>query len=189
MTAMLSFVFEKDLEGLTNFLLQHLDELERSGVVCSAMASNTPHIVFDQLRDRTGLQLISIVEETCKTIKSQALQTVGLFGTRSTMEAGFYQANAEKHGFKIVIPNDEEMAFIHAKYFEELVFNQINPDTKTELLAIADALQAKNGIEGLILGGTELSLILDQSDFKELKLFDTTLIHVDSIVSEMISYA
>ena len=186
MKEMLGFVFANDLDGLTIFLNQHLKELQRSDVEFSALASNTPHIVFDRLKEQSGLHLISIVEETCKAIKSNKLKNVGLFGTKSTMEAGFYQSAAEKHSFKIIIPNEEQRNFIHKKYFEELVLNKIDPTTKSNLIEIAYDLKNKNEIGGLILGGTELSLILSQSDFVDLTVFDTTQIHVESIVTEMI---
>ena len=186
MTEMLNFVFSNNLDGLANFLSQHLTELQRSGVEFSALASNTPHIVFDKLSELSGIRLISIVEETCKVIKSNELTNVGLFGTKSTMEAGFYQSNAEKYNFKIIIPNENQRNFIHKKYFEELVFNKIDQTTKSCLIEIANELKIKNEIQGLILGGTELSLILNQSDFKDLLVFDTTQIHVESIVTEMI---
>ncbi len=186
MTEMLRFVFTNNHDGLTNFLNQHLTELQRFGVEFSAIASNTPHIVFDELRELSGLHLISIVEETCKAIKLNGIKRVGLFGTQSTMEAGFYQSNAEKHNFEIVVPDKEQRDFIHAKYFEELVFNKLDPTTKSNLIKIANELKDKNEIRGLILGGTELSLILNQSDFEDLVVFDTTQIHVESIVTEMI---
>ena len=186
MTEMLNFVFSNNLDGLANFLSQHLTELQRSGVEFSALASNTPHIVFDKLSELSGIRLISIVEETCKVIKSNELTNVGLFGTKSTMEAGFYQSNAEKYNFKIIIPNESQRNFIHKKYFEELVFNKIDQTTKSCLIEIANELKIKNEVQGLILGSTELSLILNQSDFKDLLVFDTTQIHVESIVTEMI---
>ena len=186
MTEMLRFVFSNDLDGLVRFLHQHLSELQKSGVAFSALASNTPHIVFDQLTELSTLPLISIVEETCEAIKTEGLKKVGLFGTQSTMEAGFYQKNAEKHGIEIVIPEEEHRSYIHKKYFEELVFNKINPATKSYLLEIVNSLKDHSDIQGLILGGTELALILHQSDFADLKIFDTTEIHVEAIVTQMI---
>lgn len=187
MTEMLGFVFKNDLDGLTDFLYQHLNELQSFGIEFSALASNTPHLVFDRLKERSALPLISIVEETCKVIQSRQLKKVGLFGTKSTMEKGFYQTAAERYSFKIVIPDEVDRNFIHQKYFEELVFNNINQGTKDQLIQITQKLKDKENIQGLILGGTELSLILDQSDFKDLLIFDTTQIHIESIVTAMIN--
>lgn len=187
MTEMLSYVFADDLERLTHYLNQYLTELQSAGVDFSAFASNTPHLVFERLREVSRLPLISIVEETCKAVQSNGLEKVGLFGTKSTMEKGFYQSNAEKYGFKIITPGERQRNFIHEKYFEELVFNQIAPDTKSELINIIRNLQEKDEIQGIILGGTELSFILNQSDFADLTVFDTTQIHVEAIVAEMIA--
>ena len=186
MTEMLRYVFQNELDGLTEFLGGHLTELEKSGVEVSALASNTPHIVFDRLRGLSGLQLISIVEETCKAIDSTGAKTVALFGTKSTMTAGFYQKEAEKHSLNIILPDEEQMDFIHKVYFEELVFKKIDPNTKAKLIQICHDMSSKDEIEGLILGGTELSLILEQSDFENLTVFDTTQIHVEAIVAEIL---
>ncbi len=182
MTEMLRYVFGNDLDGLTQFLLTHIRELEQSGVEVAAMASNTPHIVFDRLKDQSSIELISIVEATCQEIKNKGQKVVGLFGTKSTMTAGFYSQVASNYGIGVRLPDEGEMDYIHQKYFEELVFNNINSSTKARLMEIALGLQEREGIEGLILGGTELSLILSQSDFDALTIYDTTRIHVGSIV-------
>ncbi|MFY0689290.1 MAG: amino acid racemase [Cyclobacteriaceae bacterium] len=186
MNRMLRYVVDNDLDGLTEFLLEHIDHLTDCGVEFSALASNTPHIVFDRLAERSGIQLLSIVGETCKAIASKSLTKVGLFGTKSTMEAGFYHRAAEKLNVNIVTPNSVQMDFIHNKYFEELVANKINQATRDALIQIAHHMKESSGIQGLVLGGTELSLILSQSDFHDIELFDTTQIHVSAIVREMI---
>ncbi len=186
MTQMLSYVFGDDMEGLTQFLLAHVRELERSGIEVAALASNTPHIVFDRLKEQSSVELISIVEATCQEIQNKGHKAVGLFGTKSTMTAGFYSEVASSYGIAVKLPDEGEMDFIHQKYFEELVFNNINTDTKARLVEIALGLKESEGIEGLILGGTELSLILNQSDFDELTIYDTTRIHVGSIVTRML---
>lgn len=187
MTEMLRLIFSNDLPKLTDFLLSHIHELTRNGIEFSALASNTPHIVFDEIQKKSKIPLISIVEETCKAIKSTGIKTVGLFGTKSTMETGFYQHCAKHYGIEMFIPQPAEVNYIHAKYFEELVFNKVEVIIKSNLVAIVEQLRKNNNIEGLVLGGTELSLILNQTDFDNLTVFDTTQVHVQSIVSEMIS--
>ncbi len=102
------------------------------------------------------------------------------------MTQGFYDKVAQKHGIEIVIPDPNEQDFIHDKYMNELVHNKIDPETKKQLVEIAKKLKEKELIEGLILGGTELPLILNQSDFQDLQILDTTKIHVGSIVTRMI---
>lgn len=186
MTEMLSYVFNNQLDKLINFLVDRIKILELSGVDYVAIASNTPHIVFDNLVQQTRIELISIVEETCKVIKSQGLKRVGLFGTKSTMTNGFYNKVANNYGIEIIIPNLENREYIHDKYMNELVFNKINSDTKRKLIEIIDEMEDNESIEGLVLGGTELPLILNQSDLKSIEVLDTTKIHVESIVNKMI---
>ncbi len=186
MTEMLDYVFTNQLDKLVDFLAARILILERAGVDFAAIASNTPHIVFDKLAERAHIPLISIVEETCLFIASKKLKRVGLFGTKSTMTFGFYQKIAGKYGLEVVIPNPPEQDYIHEKYMSELVLNKVIPETKNQLLRIVKELHEKESIEGLILGGTELPLILNQSDFEDFEIVDTTKIHVESLVTRMI---
>lgn len=186
MTEMLDYVFNNQLDKLVDFLVDKINILESSGVDFGAIASNTPHIVFHRLAERTAIPLISIVEETCKEINHKKIQRVGLFGTKSTMTNGFYNRVAERYDIEILIPESLKQDYIHDKYMNELVFNQILPDTKRQLIQIVKELKENESIQGLILGGTELPLIISQSDFNDIEIFDTTKIHVDSIVSKMV---
>jgi aspartate racemase len=186
MTEMLSFVFTNQLDHLVDFLACKIKTLESAGVDYGAIASNTPHIVFEKLAGKVKIPLISIVEETCKEINRNKLQRVGLLGTKSTMSNGFYNKTAEKFGIDIIIPKAEKQDYIHSKYMSELLFNKIMPETKKQLIQIVRELKEKESIEGLILGGTELPLILNQIDFADIMILDTTQIHVESIVAKMI---
>ena len=102
------------------------------------------------------------------------------------MTNGFYDRVAERYGIEILIPESLKQNYIHDKYMNELVFNQILPDTKRKLIQIVRDLKENESIQGLILGGTKLPLIISQSDFSDIDIFDTTKIHVDSIVSKMV---
>ena len=186
MTEMLGYVFTNQLDRLVDFMVYKIEGLERTGVDYVAIASNTPHIVFDRIAERVQTPLISIVEETCKVVLDRKIKKVGLMGTKSTMTNGFYQKVAERYGIEIVIPETGQQDYIHTKYMSELLFNRVVPETKEQLIGIAGELQAKESIEGLILGGTELPLILKQADFAYLEIFDTTIIHVESIVDRML---
>ena len=186
MTEMLGYVFNNQLDKLVNFLAGRIKILEMSGVDYAAIASNTPHIVFDELKEKVNIPLISIVEETCKEISARKMQHVGLLGTKSTMTAEFYNKAAKRNGIDIFVPENKNQNFIHEKYMNELLFNRIVPETKKELIRIVEELKEKELIEGLILGGTELPLILSQQDFSDIIIFDTTKIHVESIVTHLI---
>jgi aspartate racemase len=185
MTEMLGYVFTNKLDRLTDFLSERIKILESAGVDFAAIASNTPHIVFDRLAERVKIPLISIVEETCKVIKIKKIKRVGLFGTKSTMTSGFYKRVAEVFGIEIIVPEPIQLDYIHDKYMGELIYNRILSETRQGLVKIVKDLKKNESIQGLILGGTELPLILCQTDFSDIEIFDTTQIHVESIVAKM----
>ena len=187
MTEMLGYVFDNQLYELVKFLKSKIKILEKSNVDYVALASNTPHLVFEKLQESVNVKMISIVEETCKAISKSGIKKVGLLGTKSTMSKGFYQKAGENNGIEIVIPNDENQNFVHEKYMGELVFNHINPKTKERLIQIVNDLVIEEKIEGIVLGGTELPLILEQKDFDKLTVFNTTEIHVNAILDKMIN--
>ncbi|MEM7105707.1 MAG: amino acid racemase [Bacteroidota bacterium] len=172
---------------LTQFLKRKVEILEQSNVDFVALASNTPHLVFDELAASVNVNMISIVEETCKSILKTGIKKVGLLGTKSTMSRGFYQNEADRNNIDMVIPNPEDQDYVHEKYMGELVFNHINPETRQQLIRIVNNLREEEKIEGIVLGGTELPLILKQKDFDNLKVFNTTKIHVNAILDKMIS--
>jgi aspartate racemase len=101
---LVGYVFNNQLDKLVDFLIDKINILESSGVDYGAIASNTPHIVFDKLIERAAIPLISIVEETCKVISNKKLRRVGLFGTKSTMTNGFYNKVAAKYRIDILVP-------------------------------------------------------------------------------------
>lgn len=187
MSQILAYVIDKNYSDLVKFLKGKINEIEKVNVDFSAIASNTPHIVFEELKAEISIPLISIVEETCKETKSKKLKKVGLLGTYSTMTSGFYQKTGKKYGIEIITPSESQMNYIHDKYINELLFRDLKSTTKKELISIVDDLYVKYAIEGLILGGTELPLILNQNDFKNIQVLDTTEIHVDAIVKMMLS--
>ncbi len=160
--------------------------MQKAGADFGALTANTPHIVFDELKERCSLPLISIVEATCERVQSLGFKTVGLFGTRYTMQAPFYPSVFSRTDVELVMPNDQEQEFIHDKYFNELLKDLFLPETGTALLAIADEMKARHGIEGLILGGTELPLVLRDEEHNGICMLDTTRIHVDRLIDEML---
>lgn len=182
MKKMVDLVARKEFEGLIDFLSAEIALFERCGITTAAISSNTPHMVFDQLKERTSVKLISIVASTCLAIKDSNVKRIGLLGTKLTMSGGFYQKESLKHGIEIFTPGEEDQVFIHDIYLKELVNNIIKPDTKARLIEIVDSLQKAFQLEGVILGGTELPLIIDQDDFEDVKIFNTTKIHIDAIL-------
>ena len=164
-----------------------IERLARAGADFGAIAANTPHIVFDQLQRRSPIPLLSIVEATREKAQSLGLKRIGLFGTRFTMTGGFYQKVFAGAGLEIVTPNESEQDYIHEKYVGELLKNIFAEETRAGLMAIVAALREREQIEALILGGTELPLILRESEPSEVPFLDTTRIHVERIVRELLS--
>jgi aspartate racemase len=177
----------KDYEGLSEYLAGGIRMLARAGAELALMAANTPHIVFEAVRRRSPIPLISIVEAARDAARALGLRRPGLFGTRFTMQGGFYQEIFAGAGMTIVVPSEEEQAFIHEKYMNELVKGVFLPETRERLTAIAGDLEARAGIDGLILGGTELPLILRDPTIRGIPVLDTTRIHVHAAMEQLLT--
>jgi aspartate racemase len=143
--------------------------------------------VFEDVRRQSPIPLISIVEATCEAAKVLGLRKLGLFGARYTMQGRFYADVFSRDGIVIAIPDEADQAFIHHLYFHELVKGTVLPETRERLLAVVDRLKEREGIQGLILGGTELSLILRDPAIRDIPVLDTTKIHAMAIVAKAFS--
>jgi len=185
MSEMLKLLGADRFDEIADNLVVEFGKLAAAGADFGLLASNTPHIIFDKVRKSSPLPLISIVEATCKKVKEIGLQRVALFGTKFTMNGGFYDQVFSQHNIQVFIPNDIDQNFIHEKYLKELVKGNIQDDTKSELLAIASKMKREYDIQGLILGGTELSLILQNGDAPGVHIIDTTDAHVESILEAL----
>src|SRR5438045_7128266 len=149
-----------DLTAVTDFLANELERLVRAGADFGLIAANTPHLVFDELQRRVPIPLLSIIQATADVATKSGLHRPALFGTRFTMTATMFPDVFAKRGINIVVPNEQERAFIHEKYFAELVIGTIREETRSALLEILKTMKQRDQVDGLILGGTELSLIL-----------------------------
>lgn len=187
MKKMLDLIGADELAEVTDYLVGEVQRLERAGVDVGLLAANTPHVVFNDVRRRSPIPLISIIETTCEAVKAMGLKRVGLFGTRFTMRGRFYPEVFSKEGITLVLPDEDEQAYIHDKYMSELVKGIFLPETRSRLLAIVDRLKEREGIEGLILGGTELPLILRDVTYHGIPFLDTTRIHVEGAVEQIFS--
>jgi len=183
----LDFMDASDLSGMADYLLEGIDKLARSGAEFGIISANTPHIVFDDVAPRSPIPLISIVEATCAAAKAQNLKRLALFGTRYTMQANFYPKVFACEGIDLLVPDSQDQDFIHDKYMSELVPGKFLAETRAGLLTIVDRMKATNDIDGVILAGTELPLILRDSDHNGIPFLDTTKIHCEAAVAEMIS--
>lgn len=186
MKRMIDLITSSNYDELITYMAKEIDRLYKAGSDFGVLASNTPHIIFDKLSERSPIPLISIVEATCEKIKNLGLNKVGLFGTKFTMQGGFYNDVFSRSGISVIIPSNEEQNFIHEKYFSELIFGIIKDETRNGFLNIVNIMKKESGIQGLILGGTELPLILKETDVEDITILDTTKIHVEKIVQKLI---
>jgi aspartate racemase len=184
---LLDMVAANERAKMTEFLVGEIQRLARAGAECGLVAANTPHIVFDEVRRQSSIPLISIVEATCEAAKALGLRKLGLFGTRFTMQGRFYPDVFSKEGITLAVPDEHDQAYIHHMYFNELVKGTVLPETRERLFTIVDRLKEREGIQGLILGGTELSLILRDATVRDIPVLDTTKIHAKAIVAEALS--
>jgi aspartate racemase len=183
----LDFLDANDLSGMADYVLEGIDKLARAAADFGIISANTPHIVFDDVASRSPIPLISIVEATCAAAKAQNLMRLALFGTRYTMQANFYQKVFTREGIDLLVPDTHDQDYIHDKYFSELVLGKFLPETRECLLAIVDRMKRTTAIEGVILAGTELPLILRDPNHNGIPFLDTTKIHVEAAVAHMLS--
>lgn len=176
-----------DLEGLTRLLVEGVEVLARAGADFGMIAANTPHIVFDEVRRRCSMPLISIVEAACDAARTAGQRRLALFGTRFTMQGRFYPDVFDRAGISIVTPPAHDQDWIHEKYFGELLQGVVLPETRDGLLGIVERLRDTDGIDGLLLAGTELSLVLRQDGHAGVPFLDTAKIHVTRAIDEILS--
>jgi len=187
MKKMLDLIGANDLAEVTQYLLVEVKKLAQAGADFGLLASNTPHIVFEDIQSQSPIPLVSIVGAACEATKALGLRKVGLFGTRFTMQGRFYPEVFSRQGITLVVPDLDDQDYIHDKYMNELVNGVFLAETREQLLAIVDRLKGRKGIQGLILGGTELPLFLRNVTDRGIPFLDTTRIHVERAVAQMLS--
>ncbi len=175
------------LQELTEYIVPEVMRLHGAGAEFGFLAANSPHIVFDDIARRSPIPLVSIVEATCAEAKARGFKKLGLFGTRFTMQGRFYPDVFTGAGLELVLPTAAEQDYIHDKYLNELIPGKFLAQTCEGLLAIARRMRDKEDIQALILGGTELPLILKDDSVLGIPLLDTTQIHVNAILDQAMS--
>lgn len=167
-------------------LLHACEHLKNSGADRIVLCANTAHLFADKLQDTLKIPIIHIGTETAKAIQKAGLRTVGLIGTRFTMEMDFYKNKLNEYGLEVLIPEHQETRdYIQHTVKDELGVGFINPETKVRYISIVQEL-INRGAECIILGCTEIPLLLSQNDFT-IPVFDTTKIHCEAIVEYAVS--
>jgi aspartate racemase len=182
MSELFSHLEHERYEKAADYLCQRIDALKKAGADFAVISANTPHLLFDRIREKSTLPLISIVESTFEQAKRMKLQKPGLFGTKITMNATFYADFFRQGGMQVIVPDDEGKRIINEKLFAEIELGIFKDETRELLLSIVKKMKEQNGIDSLILGCTELPLLFKNPTYLGIPCLNTTRIHVESIV-------
>jgi aspartate racemase len=172
---------EKKYDQATAYISEKIEGLKQAGADFAALSANTPHQLFDELKERSGIPLISIVEATCNEAKSKGLKRAGLFGTEFTMNASFFPDVFKKKGIEVIMPGEEDKELINYKLFSEIELGIFKDETREMLIGIIEKMVREQHIDSLILGCTEFPLILTAETYAGIPILNTTKIHVESI--------
>lgn len=171
--------------GLIDYLLQAIHNLIAAGAEVIALTGNTPHIVFDELRVRSPVPLVSIIESTCEVAIAQQRKKIGLLGTRFTMEADFFKKPFLDNGIEVVIPSATERDFIASSIHHELERGIVTVATRETFIAVVERMYNDENIDAVVLGCTELPLL-----FADVRLpvaaLDTVDIHLDALFKALV---
>ena len=166
---------------LTLLMIDAAKKLENAGAKILLICSNTMHIMADQVQQNISASLLHIADATVEEMKKGKIKKVGLLGTKFTMEENFYRKRIEqKYGVKVVIPDEIERQYVHDIIYTELVVGKILKTSKEKYIEIINSLKT-TGAEGVILGCTEIPLLVKQDDC-DIPIFDTTTIHAKAAV-------
>ena len=154
--------------------------VEAAGAECLVIATNTMHFAADRIAASIGIPLLHIADAAGRHVVAAGVRRVGLLGTAFTMDQPFYRERLEGLGVEVLVPGAEERAELHRIIFEELVSGIVRPESRAALLAMIEPLRAR-GAEGVILGCTEIMLLIGQDD-TDLPVFDTTTLHAMAAV-------
>lgn len=169
-----------DWDATAEILSSAARSVESAGADFLIICTNTMHKVAPQIEEAVSIPLLHIADATANALQQDGVTSVGLLGTRFTMEQAFYRERLQERGIKVIVPDQAQRDVIHSVIYEELCRGMINPDSKTAYLEVVSSL-ADSGAEGVILGCTEIGLLIQEADTK-VKLYDTTEIHVDYAV-------
>jgi aspartate racemase len=168
---------KEDWETATTKMIEAAKSLEAGGADVIVICTNTMHLMADAIKDACNIPLIHIVDCVVQEIKKKNISKIGLLGTRFTMEHSFYRDLLNHHEIEVVTPDIEERQMVHDVIFNELCQGKCEKSSKEKYLEAIEKLKER-GAEGIILGCTEIPLLINQDD-TTLPLFDTTYIHAN----------
>lgn len=163
-------------EKASEILINSAISLEKAGVDCILLCTNTMHIVADKIEKAVKVPFLHIADSTGKVIEKQNIKKIGLLGTKFTMQKEFYKGRLiSKFGLDVVVPNLDDQEIVHNIIYTELCLGSVKPESKKEYLKIIERMK-NDGVEGVILGCTEIGLLIKREDV-DIPIFDTTIIH------------
>jgi len=172
---------EGDWEEATRRMINAAIYLQKGGADFVVICTNTMHRMADEVEAAIGIPLLHIADATAREVKKEGVQRVGLLGTRFTMEEDFYRGRLqEMHGLQVIVPQVEDRRMVDRVIYDELVMGEINDGSRLKYLEVIRGLRNR-GAEGVILGCTEIGLLVKEEDV-DLPVFDTTLIHAQAAV-------
>ena len=170
-----------DWESTARILSEAAQNIESAGADFLLICTNTMHKVAPEIEKSIQIPLLHIADATAETLVQEGIKAVGLLGTAFTMEQDFYKGRlSDKYGLEVLVPNEEDRRIIHEVIYNELCLGKIQTDSKAEYLRIIKSL-ANQGAEAVILGCTEISMLVNQAD-TNVRLLDTTTIHAEKAV-------
>ena len=179
------FLVQNDLDAFFDYILGSVRRLAAAGVDVIAITANTPHLMYDDLAAVSSRPMISIVEVCAEEARRREIRRPLLLGTRFTMEAPFYPTVLARFNITVVTPGEEERVWVHARYVEELLKGDFRDATRDAFISLIERLKEREGIDAVILGGTELPLLLEAAVVAGLPVLDTTELHVNAIVDRL----
>jgi aspartate racemase len=183
MSEFMALMTSRKYDELVAILLEKIDSLKKAGAEFAAMTANTPHLVFDQVNEKSALPLISIVEATLEEASKRGLKRTGLLGTAFTMNATFFPDVFKKQGIEVIIPDKEDIELINIKLFSEIELGIFKAETREFLIGIIHKMVEQQNIDSIILGCTEFPLILTEPYYAGVPVLNTTGIHIRKIVN------
>lgn len=175
---------QHDRTALVEYFAESLERLSAARASFAAITANTPHIIFDELAARSSIPLLSIVEVCAEESRRLGLRRLLLLGTRFTMDATFFADVFQRRDMAVVSPAEPDRAWVHDRYVNQLLNGEFRDETRQEISSLIERLRGTDAIDGVILGGTELSLLLESPVVAGLPVLDTTALHVDAIVRQ-----
>ena len=166
---------ERNWEAAADKMIQAVDRLYAAGADFGIIATNTMHVVFDEVAAAAAMPMLSIIDATAEAVKQEGLIKVGLIGTIFTIREPFFREKMEQHGISVVMPQEKDLELINSIIFDELCRGVVRDESRKQILAVTEVL-SERGAEGIICGCTEIPLLISQ-EHCGLKMFNTTTIH------------